>query len=224
VSPAVRDDEAARSEHHIRAALTTRDGALALFDDLARRAKPWNGAAQLLRILGEFGELAVRARRSRSRMLQSTPTVDDAAEGDLAMAAWVPGDLLVELRPSEAWSPLLGVEVEIVARVRQHGLGVGGEDSFVSVLAPVFFEIPFDELRWFIERVPELAGPLFVRANHARVTMEMLPETSAVDELADAESTAERPAVTEQILDAMRPQFMTPIFIPPEDLLAKSRS
>ena len=199
--PPAPHEESPRSERDIRRALSTEAGAVALFDDLARRAKPWNGAAQLLRILGDLGDMSMRAREAR---------YGGASESDAAM--WVDGDLLVEIRPNKS-----GLEVEIVVR--------RVDESLRSVLAPLFFQIPFDELRWFIERVPELAGPLAVRATLTKVAMERLPEPPppSADTVRELESTAERPAVTEQILDAMRPQFMTPVYIPPEDLLDKSR-
>jgi len=174
------NDESPRSDRAIRAALVSREGAAALFEDLAAKAKPWNGAAQLLRVVGDLGDMAVRGE-----------------------APWATADLLVEIRPAT------------LAR------GVAGVDLSISALDAVYsFEIPFDELRWFIERVPELAGPLVVRASLAGITME---GRSFDDIPVDLDSTAERPAVTEQMLDAMRPQFMTPVYIPPDELLDKSR-
>ncbi len=187
------NDESPRSDRAIRAALVTREGAALLFEDLAAKAKPWNGAAQLLRVVGDLGDMAARGEASWA----------SGASGPSARP------LAVEIRPatlSRGAAVVVGVELD------------------VSVLdQPYFFEIPFDELRWFIERVPELAGPLVVRASLAGITMDARSDDLSTDIPIDLDSTAERPAVTEQMLDAMRPQFMTPVYMVTEDLLAKSR-
>ena len=71
-----------------------------------------------------------------------------------------------------------------------------------------------------IERLNAYSTTSLSLLAHSKIPME---GRSFDDIPVDLDSTAERPAVTEQMLDAMRPQFMTPVYIPPDELLDKSR-
>jgi hypothetical protein len=60
---------------------------------------------------------------------------------------------------------------EIVSAARGLTIDLSAERSDgtrTRLFERMFFEAPFDELRWMIERVPELAGPLKVRAAASR--------------------------------------------------------
>jgi hypothetical protein len=121
--------------------------------------------------------------------------------------------------------------VDVVATARGVTVDLSAERSGGArerLFERLYFDAPFDELRWMIERVPELAGPLRVRSGAARIhTLTMYvprPESSkrlAVDDtskivvspesLIDPDSTSPVPALMAELAALSRGSNVDPL-------------
>lgn len=130
------------SEEDLAILVATRNGAAYVLDLLARSARPGRGAAPLLRALGAMARIAVEALAAgRPHWFFGTLTVEVLAHAN----AHVNG------RNAGA----TGITVDVMT---DHG---GPREALFE---RTYFAIPLEELRWMLERIPELAAPLRVRA------------------------------------------------------------
>lgn len=129
------------SEEDLSILVATRNGAAYVVDLLSRSARPGRGAAPLLRAFGAMARVAVEAtvRRSSGR------------------PHWFSGALSIDVISSGA-----GITVDVMT---DHDATRSPREALFE---RTYFAIPFEELRWMVDRIPELAGPLRLRSNAGR--------------------------------------------------------
>jgi hypothetical protein len=122
-------------------------------DDATDLVATREGAAYLLDLLAR----TARPGRGAAPLLRAIGQIGKS-EGDAredARTHWFAGSLVVDVV-----SAARGLTIDLCAE-RSDG-------TRTRLFERMFFEAPFDELRWMIERVPELAGPLRVRPAASR--------------------------------------------------------
>ena len=184
--------------------VATRSGAAYVLSHLARTCRPGRGAAPLLRALGQIARIAVEAvAADRPHWFFGTLSVDIISETNLST------------RGGSA-----GIFVDVMT---DHG---GPREA----LFPRFcYAIPFEEFRWMVDRVPDLAGPLHLRNNQSRFSAITLyvpasrtsdrtfraevPSKMIVseDSFFDPDSTSPVPALMEELARSAVPSTVDPL-------------
>ena len=187
--------------------VATRGGAAYVLDLLARTARPGRGAALLLRALGQIARTAAEAMAAQR-------------------AHWFFGALSVDVcqSPAPPASPgkRTGIHVDVMT-------DYGGPRE--HLFPRFYFDIPLEELRWLVERVPELAGPLRLRSGQARfaalmlympkqpLAVDLACESGAVDEVFRAEEISKVVVSPESLFD---PDATSPVPALMEELARSS--
>jgi hypothetical protein len=199
-TPGQREQLASISEDDAADLVSTRGGAAYVLDLLARTARPGCGAAPLLRALGQLAKSGEDARY-------------------LGREHWFEGTLLVEIVALGG-----GITVDLMTETGG-GIGNGSREPLFQRL---YFGVPLDELRWMVERVPELAGPLRIRPSRSRFGVLMLsaaypsPTSSARNGSAlSADDTSKIVVSPESLID---PDSTSPVPALMAELAVLSRS
>jgi len=120
--------------------VATRNGAAYVLDLLARTSRPGRGAAPLLRAFGCMARISVEALA-------------------VGRPHWFFGTLSVDILPYHHRG-ISGISVDVTT---DHG---GPREALFE---RAYFMIPLEELRWMMERIPELAAPLKVRVSSSGI-------------------------------------------------------
>jgi hypothetical protein len=156
-----RDEYVSISEEDLAILVATRGGAAYVMDLLSRSARPGRGAAPLLRAFGHMARVAVEALST-------------------GRAHWFFGNLSIDVTGATQGTGA-GITVDVMT---DHG---GPREHLFQ---RTYFAVPLEELRWMLDRIPELAGPLRVRTGQARFSTLSLyvPPVRRMDTFAQAES------------------------------------
>ncbi len=125
-------------------------------EDLAILVATRNGAAYVVDLLSR----SARPGRGAAPLLRAFAAMARIAVESLTAGRphWFFGTLSIDVVSSGA-----GITADVMT---DHG---GPREALFE---RTYFAIPFEELRWMVDRIPELAGPLKLRANAARAAAE----------------------------------------------------